>query len=132
MLRAAAIAIISVIGMAYLQELLPGQAGIVAALFGSTASAAGLLSGMGTGLWAQYFGYWSMFPPVLVSALSAWRLVFANKVDTPIKIGVALDTAPISHGAVVVRRALPTLHRKPRPSQRPTQRASSLPSEVSS
>ena len=60
-LRAVAIAIISVIGMAYLQELLPGRAGMAAALFGSSASAAGLLSGLGTGLWAQSFGYMSLF-----------------------------------------------------------------------
>lgn len=60
-LRAVAIAVISVIGMAYLQELLPGRAGMAAALFGSSASAAGLLSGLGTGLWAQSFGYMSLF-----------------------------------------------------------------------
>lgn len=68
-LRAVAIAIISVIGMAYLQDLLPGRAGMAAALFGSSASAAGLLSGLGTGLWAQSFGYPSLFSACAVLSL---------------------------------------------------------------
>ena len=60
-LRAAGIGILSVVGMAYVQELLPGRAGIASALFGNTMSAGSLLSGLGTGLFAQAFGYWSIF-----------------------------------------------------------------------
>lgn len=60
-LRAAAIGILSVVGMAYVQELLPGRAGVASALFGNTMSAGFLLSGLGTGLFAQAFGYWSIF-----------------------------------------------------------------------
>ena len=60
-LRAVAIAIISIVGMAYIQELLPGRAGTAAALFGNTMSAGSLLSGLGTGLWAGAFGFWSIF-----------------------------------------------------------------------
>jgi SET family sugar efflux transporter-like MFS transporter len=60
-LRAAAIGILSVVGMAYVQELLPGRAGIASALFGNTMSAGALLSGLGTGLFAQAFGYWAIF-----------------------------------------------------------------------
>lgn len=59
--RAAGIAIISIVGMAYLQESLPGRPGMASALFGNTASAGLLLSGIGTGIWAQSFGYWSLF-----------------------------------------------------------------------
>lgn len=60
-LRAAAIGILSVVGMAYVQELLPGRAGIASALFGNTMSAGFLLSGLGTGIFAQAFGYWAVF-----------------------------------------------------------------------
>lgn len=59
--RAGGIAIISIAGMAYLQKLLPGRVGVAAALFGNTASAGLLISGLGTGLWAQSFGYESLF-----------------------------------------------------------------------
>jgi len=59
--RAAAIGILSVAGMAYIQELLPGRAGIASALFGNTMSAGFLLSGLGTGLFAEAFGYWALF-----------------------------------------------------------------------
>lgn len=60
-LRAAAIGILSVVGMAYVQELLPGRAGVASALFGNTMSAGALLSGLGTGLFAEVFGYWAIF-----------------------------------------------------------------------
>ena len=60
-LRAAAIGILSVVGMAYVQELLPGRAGVASALFGNTMSAGFLLSGLGTGIFAQAFGYWAVF-----------------------------------------------------------------------
>jgi SET family sugar efflux transporter-like MFS transporter len=59
--RAGGIAIISVLGMAYLQDLLPGRSGMAAALFTNTSSAGLLLSGIGTGLLAQSFNYWSLF-----------------------------------------------------------------------
>lgn len=59
--RAIAIGILSIVGMAYIQALLPGRAGVASALFGNTMSAGFLLSGLGTGLWAQGLGYWSLF-----------------------------------------------------------------------
>jgi SET family sugar efflux transporter-like MFS transporter len=68
-LRAVAIAIISILGMAYIQELLPGRPGAAAALFGNTMSAGALLSGLGTGLWANAFGFWSIFGLSCVLAL---------------------------------------------------------------
>ncbi len=59
--RAAAIGILSIVGMAYVQELLPGRAGVASALFGNTMSAGFLLSGLGTGIFAEAFGYWAVF-----------------------------------------------------------------------
>lgn len=59
--RAIAIGILSIAGMAYIQSLLPGRAGVASALFGNTMSAGFLLSGLGTGLSAQALGYWSLF-----------------------------------------------------------------------
>lgn len=59
--RAAGIGIISIVGMACVQDLLPGRSGIASALFGNTISIGFLLSGLGTGLWANAFGYWSLF-----------------------------------------------------------------------
>jgi SET family sugar efflux transporter-like MFS transporter len=60
-LRAAAIGIISIVGMAAVQDMLPGRAGAASAVFGNTVSVGLLLSGLGTGLWANWFGYWSIF-----------------------------------------------------------------------
>jgi SET family sugar efflux transporter-like MFS transporter len=59
--RAIAIGILSIVGMAYIQALLPGRAGVASALFGNTMSAGFLISGLGTGLSAQMLGYWSLF-----------------------------------------------------------------------
>ena len=59
--RAAGIGIISIVGMAVVQDLLPGRAGTASALFGNTISVGFLLSGLGTGVWANAFGYWSLF-----------------------------------------------------------------------
>lgn len=61
LLRAGAIGIVSIVGMAKLQQMLPGRAGVASALYGNTMSAAALISGLGTGLWANAFGYWSIF-----------------------------------------------------------------------
>jgi len=61
LLRAGAIGIVSIVGMAKLQQMLPGRAGAASALYGNTMSAAALVSGLGTGLWATAFGYASVF-----------------------------------------------------------------------
>lgn len=74
--RAAGIGIISVVGMAYIQELLPGRAGIAAALFGNTVSAGFLLSGLGTGLVAEAFDYWTLFGVCGVLCLAGGAVLF--------------------------------------------------------
>jgi SET family sugar efflux transporter-like MFS transporter len=60
-LRAVAIGIISIVGMAAVQDMLPGRAGAASAVFGNTVSVGVLLSGLGTGIWANWLGYWSIF-----------------------------------------------------------------------
>jgi len=67
-LRAIGIGVIGVIGMLFVQQLMPNQAGAASALFGNTVSGGWLLSGIGTGGLAQAFGYWSIFS--LCAALS--------------------------------------------------------------
>lgn len=74
--RAAAIGILSVIGMAYLQQLLPGRAGVASALFGNTMSAGALLSGLGTGIFAEAFGYWAVFGVCAVLSLVGGAVLF--------------------------------------------------------
>lgn len=60
-LRATAIGIVSIVGMAILQQMLPGRAGVASALYGNTIGAGALLSGLATGLWANAFGYMALF-----------------------------------------------------------------------
>lgn len=61
LLRAAAIGIISIVGMETVQNMLPGRPGTASGLFGNTISVGFLFSGLGTGTWADVFGYWSLF-----------------------------------------------------------------------
>jgi len=74
--RAIAIGILSVAGMAYIQTLLPGRAGVASALFGNTMSAGFLLSGLGTGLWAEALGYWSLFNVCAVLCLVGGAVLY--------------------------------------------------------
>jgi SET family sugar efflux transporter-like MFS transporter len=74
--RAAGIGIISVVGMAYIQELLPGRAGVAAALFGNTMSAGFLISGLGTGIVAEAFDYWTLFGVCGVLCLAGGAVLF--------------------------------------------------------
>ncbi len=78
-LRAVAIAIISIVGMAYVQDLLPGRPGAAAALFSNTMSGGLLLSGLGTGFWAGAFGFWSVFGlAVALSLIGAAAIAFGR------------------------------------------------------
>lgn len=60
-LRAVAIGVVNVVGMLHIQERMPRHAGGAAALFGNTINAGLLISGVGTGTWAEAYGYWSIF-----------------------------------------------------------------------
>lgn len=59
--RALAIAIVSVVGMIYLQALMPTRVGLAAGLFSSAISVGAVLSGALTGPWANQWGYGSIF-----------------------------------------------------------------------
>lgn len=59
--RAVAIGIVSVVGMLYLQALMPTRVGLAAGLFSSAISVGAVLSGILTGPWASAFGYASIF-----------------------------------------------------------------------
>lgn len=52
-LRAVAIGIISVLGMTYVQEQMPGRPGAASALFANAVNLSFLISGIGTGLWRR-------------------------------------------------------------------------------
>lgn len=59
--RAAAIAISSVQGMAYFQDLMPGRVGAATTLFANTSNAGSVAAGGLFGVWAQLFGYHHVF-----------------------------------------------------------------------
>ena len=82
-LRAAAIGIISVLGMMYVQELMPNRAGGAAALFANTTNASALISGLGTGTWAAGFGYWSIFWLCAAMSVAAAVLVAVTRSRQP-------------------------------------------------
>lgn len=86
LLRAAAIGIVSVVGMAVLQQQLPGRAGVAAALYGNAIGAGALISGLGTGAWASAFGYASLFGVcVVLSLLGGLSILMRPK--TPVTAG---------------------------------------------
>jgi SET family sugar efflux transporter-like MFS transporter len=81
--RAAGIGIISIVGMALIQDMLPGRAGTASALFGNTISVGFLLSGLATGVWANAFGYWSLFWLCTgLCGLGALALLLGRRVPT--------------------------------------------------
>jgi SET family sugar efflux transporter-like MFS transporter len=78
-LRAVAIGIISVLGMMYLQELMPRHAGSAAALFANTTNVSALISGLGTGTWAAAFGFWSIFGLCAVLSLAGAAVIAVSR-----------------------------------------------------
>jgi SET family sugar efflux transporter-like MFS transporter len=68
-LRAIGIALVTYLGIGFLQSLLPHRAGAAAALFSNAGLAGSVLAALGTGALAQAFGYASIF--VACAILSA-------------------------------------------------------------
>ena len=60
-LRALGIGFVSLIGISYLQDLMPGRVGAAAALYANTGQIGALLAGVSAGAWAAAFGYHSLF-----------------------------------------------------------------------
>jgi SET family sugar efflux transporter-like MFS transporter len=72
-LRAIGIALVSYLGISFLQSLMPHRAGAAAALFSNAGQLGSVFAALGAGLLAQAFGYASIF--VACAILSAAGLV---------------------------------------------------------
>ena len=72
-LRAISIALVTYLGIGFLQSLLPHRAGAAAALFSNAAQVGSVVAALGVGALAQAFGYASIF--VVCACLSAAGLV---------------------------------------------------------
>ena len=72
-LRAISIALVTYLGIGFLQSLLPHRAGAAAALFSNAAQVGSVVAAFGVGALAQAFGYASVF--VVCAFLSAAGLV---------------------------------------------------------
>jgi SET family sugar efflux transporter-like MFS transporter len=72
-LRAVSIALVTYLGIGFLQSLLPHRAGAAAALFSNSAQVGSVVAAIGVGALAQAFGYASIF--VVCACLSAAGLV---------------------------------------------------------
>ncbi|GAA4010310.1 sugar efflux transporter [Deinococcus rubellus] len=75
LLRAIAIGISAGLGMAYFQDLMPGRVGASTTLFANTSSAGSVVAGTLFGVWAQLFGYHSVFGLCAVLAVLACGLM---------------------------------------------------------
>lgn len=83
-LRAVAIGIVGCLGISYAQSALRGRVGAAAALFANSVNAGLLLSGLGTGVLAQAFGYHALFGACAVlSGLGLLILVFQPRLSSP-------------------------------------------------
>jgi SET family sugar efflux transporter-like MFS transporter len=77
--RAVAIGIVSVVGMIYLQSLMPSRVGLAAALFGNAVSVGAILSGSLTGPWASAFGYAAVFWLCVALTVAGATLIVIRK-----------------------------------------------------
>jgi SET family sugar efflux transporter-like MFS transporter len=81
--RGIAIGIVHVVGMLYVQQSMPQQAGGASAVFSNALNGALLLSGIGTGTWAAAFGYFSLFGLCAVLAVIGGLLFAVSRYPTP-------------------------------------------------
>lgn len=73
--RAAVLAVMAGLGMAYFQELMPGRFGAATTLFANTTNVGAMLAGIVSGAWAQLFGYRAVFLLCGLLALGAWGVM---------------------------------------------------------
>jgi SET family sugar efflux transporter-like MFS transporter len=82
--RAIAIGIVGCLGISYAQSALRGRVGAAAALFANSVNAGLLLSGLGTGVLAEAFGYHALFGACAVlSGLGLLILFFQPRLSSP-------------------------------------------------
>ena len=75
-LRAAGIALVSYLGISFLQSLLPHRAGAAAALFSNAGQVGSVAAALGAGLLAQAFGWTSVFVACAVLSVAGLVLVW--------------------------------------------------------
>jgi MFS transporter, SET family, sugar efflux transporter len=105
-LRAIAIALVTYLGIGFLQSLLPHRAGAAAALFSNAGQVGSVLAALGVGLLAHKFGYASVF--VACAILSAGGLVTLCLVRTEPKTpSEAVARPPKPHALTASRKYSP-------------------------
>ena len=78
-LRAVGIGLVSCIGISYLQDLVPGRVGAASALYGNTGQVGALLAGVAAGVWAQAFGYATLFWPCALAGVISYVCLWAGR-----------------------------------------------------
>ncbi|WP_102126655.1 sugar efflux transporter [Deinococcus planocerae] len=91
--RAAVLAVLAGLGMAYFQELMPGRFGVATTLYSNTMNVGGMFAGIVSGACAQLFGYRAVFLLCAALTLGAWvvmqaitrsRVTTRRKVEAPL------------------------------------------------
>ncbi|WP_288432360.1 sugar efflux transporter [uncultured Deinococcus sp.] len=73
--RAAVLAVMAGLGMAYFQELMPGRFSVATTLFANTNNVGAMLSGIVSGACAQLFGYRSVYLLCAALTLTGWIIM---------------------------------------------------------
>lgn len=73
--RAAVVAVMAGLGMAYFQELMPGRFAAATTLFANTSNVGGMLAGIVSGACAQAFGYRSVYLLCAALTFAGWAVM---------------------------------------------------------
>lgn len=91
--RAAVLAVLAGLGMAYFQELMPGRFGVATTLYSNTMNVGSMFAGIVSGACAQLFGYRAVFLLCALLTLGAWvvmqvitrpRAVTRREIEAPL------------------------------------------------
>ncbi|MFC4425524.1 sugar efflux transporter [Deinococcus navajonensis] len=74
-LRAAVVAVMAGLGMAYFQDLMPGRFGAATTLFANTSNIGGMLAGVVSGACAQAFGYQAVYLLCAALTFGGWAVM---------------------------------------------------------
>ena len=80
-LRAIGIALVTYLGIGFLQSLLPHRAGAAAALFSNAGQVGSVLAALGVGALAQAFGYASIFVACAILSAAGLAMVCLVRVE---------------------------------------------------